>query len=145
VEREKKEEGGKRLAIESEESESESGKKRFFFLFENFRLTLLPLLFLFLLVLVHLFLRVFNASFFLSSLPPATQHRMEAYRREVEKMKQLQEGKGLKERRRFRTISKKKPLLTSFLLSSPLFSPLLRTSRRPAQRRGAAEAHPTAA
>ena len=87
---------------------------------------------------------------------------MEAYRREVEKMKQLQEGKAKEQEieRDARSISSRGggdhcspalPCLSLSLSLSPSLSLSLSLSpsptfrRRPAQRRGAAEAHPAAA
>ena len=81
---------------------------------------------------------------------------MEAYRREVEKMKQLQEGKekNKKEVEKKKTLDlvaskkKKKPWLSPSLspVSLSLCVSLFFSSFRcPAQRRGAAEVHPAAA
>lgn len=75
---------------------------------------------------------------------------MEAYRREVEKMKQLQEGEE-EERKRPRkeeTLDRSQKTLAhhhASLSLSVLSLSFLLIFRRPAQRRGAAEAHPAAA
>lgn len=76
---------------------------------------------------------------------------MESYRREVEKMKQLQEGKEEEQNEaevKEETLDRSRKTIAHHH-TSPLSLPVLSLSsilsRRPAQRRGTAEAHPAAA